>query len=318
MTDTGRWFADRWNATDFKYNFANGSTIEFFSADSDAKLRGARRDILYMNECNNMTFHAYMELAARTKKRVYLDWNPVNEFWFHTELKNDKDVDFIIVNYEDNEACPESALNFILKAKEKANTSEYWANWYKVYGLGQIGSLQGTIFQFKTIEAIPTNAELIAYGLDWGYSSDPTAFVEVWKHDKALYINELIYQTGLTNSDIIAKLNTLTIDKYKDIIADSAEPKSIEDLYRGGYKRIFPAQKGADSIRNSINTLQEHDIYVTERSVNGIKEFRNYAWTKDKTGKQTDVPIDAYSHLIDAIRYVALNKLKKRSRIILD
>jgi phage terminase large subunit len=318
MSDTGRWFADRWNATDFKYNFANGSVIEFFSADSDAKLRGARRDILYMNECNNMTFHAYMELAARTKKRVYLDWNPVNEFWFHTELKNDKDVDFIIVNYEDNEACPESALNFILKAKEKALTSEYWANWYKVYGLGEIGSLQGTIFQFKTIDAIPSNAELVAYGLDWGYSNDPTAFVEVWKHDNKLFINELIYQTGLTNSDIIAKLNTLTIDKYKDIIADSAEPKSIEDLYRGGYKRIFPAQKGADSIRNSINTLQEHELYVTEKSVNLIKEFRNYAWTKDKTDKQTDVPIDAYNHGIDAVRYIALNKLKKRSRIILD
>ena len=318
MVDTGRWFPDRWNATDFKYTFANGSVIEFFSADTDAKLRGARRDILYMNECNNMTFHAYMELAARTKQRVYMDWNPVNEFWFHAELKNDSDVDFIIVNYLDNEACPESALNFILKAKEKALTSEYWANWYRVYGLGEIGSLQGTIFQFSTIVEIPKDAELVSYGCDWGYSNDPTAFIAVYRLDNKIFINELIYQTGLTNSDIISKLNTLEIDKYKDIIADSAEPKSIEDLYRGGYKRIFPAQKGADSIRNSIDTLQQFEIIVTESSVNVIKELRNYAWSKDKNGTQTDVPIDAYNHSLDALRYVALNKLKKRSRIILD
>ena len=156
MVLTGRWNPNRWNATDFKYTFANNSAIEFFSAENDSKLRGARRDYLYMNEANNMTFHAYTELASRTKKGVYLDWNPVNEFWFHTDLMNDHDVDFLIVNYEDNEACPESALNFILKAKEKAKTSTFWANWYNVYGLGQLGSLEGVVFpNWEQIDTIP-------------------------------------------------------------------------------------------------------------------------------------------------------------------
>jgi len=159
MIFTGRWFDERWNATDFKYTFHNGSIIEFFSADNDSKLRGARRDWLYMNECNNMTFHAYTELASRTKKGVYLDWNPTNEFWFHNELQGDEDVDFLIVNYLDNEACPESALKFILKAKEKAKTSKYWENWYNVYGLGEIGQLEGVIFNnWKTIDIIPSDA----------------------------------------------------------------------------------------------------------------------------------------------------------------
>jgi phage terminase large subunit len=174
MSDTGRWVDTRWNASDFKYTFANGSMIEFFSADVDAKLRGARRDYLYMNECNNIVFNAYNELAMRTKQGIYLDWNPTNEFWFHTEIQNDSNVDFITINYLDNEACPQSAIDFILNAKAKASTSTFWDNWYKVYGLGLLGSLQGTIFQFSQCEEIPKEAELISYGMDFGFTNDPT------------------------------------------------------------------------------------------------------------------------------------------------
>lgn len=313
MVETGRWVESRWNATDFKYTFANKSQIEFFSADADAKLRGARRDWLYMNECNNMTFHAYNELASRTKNGVYLDWNPTNEFWFHEHLINDNDVDFLIINYLDNESCPESALNFILKAKEKAKTSDYWLNWYKVYGLGEIGSLQGTVFEFSICKQIPTNAKLLAYGLDWGYSSDPTAFVEVWQMDKELYINELIYETKLTNSMIVERFNKLKVSKYVQIVADSSEPKSIQDISNFGYSNIIGAKKGADSIVNSIDTLQQFKIHITEQSTNVIKEFRQYRWGTDKDGKQTNIPQDANNHSIDAIRYVALNKINKAS-----
>jgi phage terminase large subunit len=214
MFETGRWFDDRWNATDFKYNFANGSQIEFFSADNDAKLRGARRDWLYMNECNNMTFHSYTELASRTKQGVFLDWNPTNPFWFHDELINDPDVDFIIINYTDNEACPESALNFILKAKEKADAgSAFWANWFRVYGLGEIGSLDGVVFQnWQQCERIPAESEFISYGLDWGFTNDPTALVEVFRYDGKIYINELLYQTKLTNSEIVNHLKQLVVN----------------------------------------------------------------------------------------------------------
>ena len=299
MVETGRWVDSRWNATDFKYNFSNGSQIEFFSADNDSKLRGARRDYLYMNEANNMTFHAYTELASRTKKGVYLDWNPVNEFWFHTDLQNDSDVDFIIVTYEDNEACPESALNFILKAKEKAKTSSYWENWYKVYGLGQIGTLEGVIFNnWQAIDTIPNDARLIGYGIDFGYSNDPTAIVEVYKWNDKRIVNEICYQKELSNSQI-SKFITSKLPTY----CDSAEPKSIAELTKLGV-RAFGVTKGSDSINFGIQTMQGQEYLVTKQSTNLINELRKYAWDKDKkTGDTLNKPIDMYNHAIDAFRY---------------
>lgn len=299
MIETNRFIDSRWNATDFKYNFANGSQIEFFSADNDAKLRGARRDYLYMNEANNMTFHAYTELASRTKKGVYLDWNPVNEFWFHSELQNDSDVDFIIVTYEDNEACPESALNFILKAKEKAKTSSYWDNWYKVYGLGQIGNLEGVIFNnWKTIDTIPNDARLLGYGIDFGYTNDPTAIVEIYKWNEHRIVNEICYNKGLSNSQIAKYINT-KLPCY----CDSAEPKSIAELRMYGVN-AHAVTKGSDSINFGIQIMQEESYLVTSKSLNLINELRKYAWDKDKkTGAKLNKPIDDYNHGIDSWRY---------------
>lgn len=315
MISTGRWVDSRWNASDFKYTFANGSTIEFFSADNDSKLRGARRDYLYMNEANNMTFHAYTELASRTKEGIWLDWNPTNEFWFHTELQHDHDVDFLIINYTDNEACPESALNFILKAKEKAKTSTFWDNWYKVYGLGQLGSLEGVIFSnWQTIDSIPKEATLLGFGLDFGYTNDPTALVGVYRYDGKIIVDEVIYQTGLLNSDIIKRMQH---DRRAVIYADSAEPKSIEEIRRAGFN-IKPVSKGADSINFGITVLQEQDILVTSNSTNLIKELRSYCWDKDKTGKVLNKPIDYLNHAMDALRYFAMMELTtKRKKIII-
>lgn len=303
MVLTGRWNSNRWNATDFKYTFSNNSAIEFFSAENDSKLRGARRDYLYMNEANNMTFHAYTELASRTKKGVYLDWNPVNEFWFHTDLMNDADVDFLIVNYEDNEACPESALNFILKAKEKAKTSTFWANWYNVYGLGQLGSLEGVVFpNWEQIDTIPAEAKFLGCGLDFGYSNDPTALIGVYEYNGKIIADEMIYSTSLLNSDIIKLMKQ---DKRLPIWADSAEPKSIEEIRRAGFN-IKAVVKGADSINFGISVLQQRDILVTKQSTNLIKELRNYSWDTDKTGKRLNRPCDDFNHAIDAMRYFAM------------
>lgn len=304
MIATHRYLDMRWNASDFKYTFANGSVIEFFSADNDAKLRGARRDYLYMNECNNMTFHAYTELASRTKKGVYLDWNPVNEFWFHTELQGDDDVDFLIVNYKDNEACPESALNFILKAKEKSKTSTYWENWYRVYGLGEIGNLEGVIFDnWKTIDTIPSEANLLGIGLDFGYTNDPTAIVEVYNWNGKRILNEICYRTGMVNSDI-AKV----LPNYVPIYADSSEPKSIEEIRRHG-KTIKGVTKGKDSINFGIQVMQQQEYLVTSKSTNIIKEFRNYTWDKDKQGNKLNKPVDFQNHICDAIRYHEMETL---------
>jgi phage terminase large subunit len=311
MTVTGRFNAARWNATDFRYKFANGSYIEFFSADDDSKLRGARRDRLYMNEANNLSFHAYTELAARTKQSVILDWNPVKEFWFHSELMQDEDVDFLILTYKDNEACPKSARDFIEKARVKAETSEYWANWYKVYGLGQVGTLQGAIYEdFEVVEGIDVSrAKFVALGLDWGFSNDPTALVAIYRQGDCLLIQELLYSTGLTNQDIADKLRTLGITRAWEIVADSAEPKSIEEIYRLGFN-IKPAEKGPDSVRNGIDILKRFKLQVTKDSTNLIKELRSYTWATDKEGKNTGVPIDSFNHACDAMRYVALNKLR--------
>lgn len=309
MIATGRWQDAHWNASDFRYKFGNNSVIEFFSADNDSKLRGARRDILYMNECNNMTFHAYTELASRTKKAVYLDWNPVNEFWFHEHLLGDDDVDFIIVNYQDNEACPESALKFIEKAKEKAKTSAYWENWYRVYGLGEIGNLEGVIFNnWKQIDSIPDEAELIGIGLDFGYSNDPTAAVEVYRYNGQRILNELIYQKGLLNSQI-AKLLPDNVTIY----ADSAEPKSIEEIRLHG-KRIRATTKGKDSVIYGIQTMQEQEYLVTSSSLNLIKELRNYQWKRDKSNQGTNIPIDDFNHAIDATRYHEIETLGINSK----
>lgn len=305
MVETGRFDDARWNASDFKYTFANGSQIEFFSADNDAKLRGARRDWLYMNECNNMTFHSYTELASRTKQGVYLDWNPTNTFWFHNELLNDKDVDFLTINYTDNEACPESALNFILKAKEKAEQGNaFWQNWYKVYGLGEIGNLEGVIFNnWQQIDKIPADAKLIGIGCDFGYTNDPTALIEVYTYNGRRYVNELIYRSGMLNSDI-AKV----LPKGVIVYADSSEPKSIDEIKRYGIM-IKGVTKGKDSIKYGIDVMQQQEYFVTSQSENLIKELRSYSWDKDKEGKKLNRPIEYFNHAIDALRYHEMEAL---------
>jgi phage terminase large subunit len=306
MQVTNRWNRDGWNASDFKYNFKNGAFIEFFSADNDSKLRGARRDVLYMNEANNMSFYAYTELAMRTKDFCFLDWNPVSEFWFDTELKQDDNVNFITLTWEDNEAAPPSAVDFILRAKEKGKTSKYWANWFKVYGLGQVGSLEGVIFNnWKQIDSIPSEAQYLGNGLDFGYSNDPTAIIDFYEWNGKIIWDERTYQKGLLNNQIanILKTNNLIT------VAESAEPKSIAEIKLHGIK-IIPTEKGADSIQFGIQLIQDKDFVVTARSLNLIKELRGYTWRTDKTGKSLNVPIDAFNHAIDAARYFYLWKFK--------
>jgi phage terminase large subunit len=302
MINTNRWHSSRWHGTDSKYTFSNGSYIEFFGADSAEKLRGGRRDRLYMNEANNMPFNAYTELAVRTKGSVTMDWNPTSPFWFHEELKDDKDVDFLIINYLDNESCPQSAIDFILKAKDKANNSKFWKNWYNVYGLGLIGSLEGVIFNnWKQIDTIPSEAKIFSRGMDFGYTNDPTTLVDIYKYNDKLIFDERLYKTKMVNAEIanFFKINNIG-SPYT--IADSAEPKSIEELKRAGVY-IKGAAKGRDSVMHGIQMLQQYKILVTSSSTNLIKELRNYTWDSDKSGANINKPIDAYNHLIDACRY---------------
>jgi phage terminase large subunit len=311
MQWTGRWVADRWNKTLLTYNFANGSIIEFFSADSEARLRGARRQVVYINEANNIDFESYYQLAIRTSEAIYIDFNPTHEFWAHTEVLPEQDAELIILTYNDNEALPDTIRRDIELNRTKAETSAYWANWWKVYGLGQVGTLQGAIYEdFEVVEGIDVSrAKFVALGLDWGFSNDPTALVAIYRQGDCLLIQELLYATGLTNQDIADKLRTLGITRAWEIVADSAEPKSIEEIYRLGFN-IKPAEKGPDSVRNGIDILKRFKLQVTKDSTNLIKELRSYTWATDKEGKNTGVPIDSFNHACDAMRYVALNKLR--------
>jgi phage terminase large subunit len=304
MKWTGRFFEDRFNKSLLRYEFANGSVIEFFSADDSSKLRGARRDILYINECNNVTFDSYNELAIRTRKEVYLDFNPANEFWVHTELKNEPDSDFLILTYKDNEALDQSIIDQIEKNKEKAKTSTYWANWWKVYGEGQLGMLEGVVFSnWKQIDTIPKEAKLLGIGLDFGYTNDPTAIIEIYNYNGQRIVNELAYQTGLLNSEI-AKL----LPKHVPVYADSSEPKSIDEIKRYGIT-IKGVTKGKDSINYGIDVIQRQEYLVTANSGNLIKELRSYVWDTDKQGKRLNKPINFNDHAIDAFRYHEMETL---------
>jgi phage terminase large subunit len=308
---TNNYKEDNWNLSSLKYEFTNKSFIEFFSADQPDKLRGARRDILFINECNNISFDSYQQLAIRTKKFIYLDYNPTSEFWVHEHLINDPDSELIILTYKDNEALDASIIKEIEKAKEKAATSTYWANWWRVYGLGEIGSLQGVVFEdWEQVDAIPNEAQLIAHGMDFGFTNDPTTLVAVYKQDGKIWIDEVLYRTNMTNNDIGNFLKSINFER-KELICDSAEPKSIEELRLQGFN-VHSAIKGPDSIKIGIDILKRYKLMVTKRSTNLIKELRAYTWDKDNTGTYTGKPIDYMNHAIDSLRYVGLNKLNNR------
>jgi phage terminase large subunit len=326
MLATKRWRDEAYNKTDRVYTFANGSYIEFFSADSEGRVRGPRRNVLYINECNNIAFDTYYQLAIRTDQEIWLDYNPSNEFWVHTELADDIDAEVLTLTYRDNEALAPSIVREIEKNRTKAFHDEtlegealfaesnikssYWANWWKVYGLGKLGSLEGVIFSnWFIIKTVPLDAKLIGYGQDFGFTSDPAATVAVYGYDGKIIVDELLYKRGLINSELVKEYKRLGVKTNAPIWADKAEPKSIKEISGYGF-RIGGADKGPDSVNFGIDLLQGYEILVTERSTNLIAELRSYIWERDKkTGQNTNAPKDANNHAIDALRYLAVMML---------
>jgi len=294
MEEQGYWRPSQWNKTDYIYTFETGSKIEFFSADQPGKVRGPRRDVLFLNEANNVSYEIFTQLEVRTRKFIWLDWNPVAEFWFYEELLGKrKDVDFITLTYKDNEACPPEVVKAIEARKENKL-------WWQVYGLGQLGEPEGRIYTgWKMIDEIPHEARLERYWLDFGYSNDPTAIGAVYYYNGGYILDEVAYKKGLSNKQIADVFLNLP---QALVVADSAEPKSIDEIKSYGVM-IMPSEKGKDSVLAGIQFVQDQRISVTKRSVNVWKEYRNYLWLTDKDGKIINEPSPIFNHHMDGIRY---------------
>ena len=312
MVLTGRWDSNKFNRSTLKYTFSNGSYIEFFSADQDDKLRGARRTDLYVNEANNIGFEAYNQMSIRTSGVIWIDFNPTSTFWAHNEVANQPDADFIKLTYKDNEGLPSSIVKELESARVKAKTSAYWENGCLVYLDGEIGSLQGAcIPDWKQIDKIPSEARLMSYGMDFGYSADPTSLVAMYKLNDGYIFDEVLYRKKMLNSDIS---NILKDNDIREMVwADSAEPKSIAELKTYGHM-VQGVSKGRDSIVYGLNLINQNKISVTSRSTNLIHELRNYVWMKDKEGNTLNKPIDRFNHAIDAARYVLMSELENSHR----
>lgn len=291
-----KYFEDaRWNKTDFTYTFPTNTKLEFFSADQPSKVRGPRRDILFINEANNISYETYTQLEIRTNKVIWLDWNPVSEFWWYTEVLPHNDVDFVTLTYKDNEALSQSIVQAIEARRHNKN-------WFKVYGEGQLGEAEGRIYTgWALIDDIPHEARLERRGLDFGYSVDPSAIVDIYYYNGGYILDERLYRKGMSNKDIADFINNLE-HPHTMVVADSAEPKSIDEIHMYGVS-IIPVVKGRDSINQGIQYVQDQKISVTKRSVNLIKEYRNYLWDDDKDGNRMNKPIDAFNHILDAVRY---------------
>ncbi|HEY1645213.1 MAG TPA: terminase large subunit [Candidatus Saccharimonadales bacterium] len=296
MKDRNYWDEDSWHATKHIYTFPTGSKIEFFSVDTYGKAHGPRRDVLFMNECNNLDYKIADQLITRTREIVWMDWNPTNEFWFYTELQpNRTDIDFITLTYKDNEALDQVTINEIEGHRHNKN-------WWRVYGQGLLGEVEGRIFtNWALIDHIPHEARLERRGLDFGYSNDPTALIDVYYYNGGFILDERIYRKGLTNKQIA---DYILNDENPNVVvfADSAEPKSIDEIRSYGVT-MLPAQKGPGSITQGISYIQDQQIAVTKRSTNLIHEYRNYMWETDKDGKIINKPMDMFNHGMDALRY---------------
>jgi len=308
MEGHGYYNDNNWNRTDYIYTFETGTKIEFFSADSPDKVRGPRRDVLFINEANNISYETYTQLAIRTNEDIYIDYNPVAEFWVHDEIVNNRDKDtgelivdhdFIILTYKDNDALPPAVVQELESRKNRPA-------WWKVFGEGQLGGAEGVIYpKWNQIDGIPDGARLERYGIDFGYSNDPTVIVAVYYYNQGYILDEILFQKGVSNKQIA---DTILAQEMKALaVADSAEPKSIDEIRSYGVN-IVPAIKGQGSVLQGIQAVQDQHIEVTKRSTNVIKANRNYVWDTDQEGKATNKPSHFWSDAMDAVRY-AINSI---------
>jgi phage terminase large subunit len=301
------------------YRFPNGSFVKFIGLDKNDLGKGTRCDVAFFNEANKIDRESYVQVASRAGI-VYADFNPDAEFFLHTDVIPRPDCDFITLTFRDNEVLPERERSEIIRYKQLGYNelgeviNNYWANKWRVYGLGEIGAIDGVVFEnWNEVEQVPATAKLVAYGLDFGYTNDPSACVGVYIFNNEYYLDEVMYSTGMLNDDIFTQLKPIVGSEV--VYADAAEPKSIEELRRKGLN-VLACVKGSDSVMYGINLLQEKKLNVTKKSINLKNELRYYTWMVDKNGAKMNKPIDNHNHAIDAIRYAVTSKEKFRANYI--
>lgn len=295
------------NKTELTYHFDNGSWVEFFSTDSEQKLRGRKRDILFVNEANELLFIEWQQLKMRTTCFAIIDYNPsfTDEHWICDINKEEKTYHFIST-YKDNPFLEQVIVDEIESLKHK--NESLW----KIYGLGLQAQIEGLIFNnVQLIDEMPMSKKKF-YGMDFGFTNDPTAIVEVIITNDAIYINELCYKTEMVTRDIITELKA-NVEEGKRVISESADPRLIKEISNAGIT-ITPVEKYPGSIEAGINKMLEYKICITRKSYNAIREFKNYTYEQNKEGKWLNKPIDAFNHIIDAVRYVIMTEVLGRNR----
>ena len=281
-----------------------GNLIEFTSLDQSQKIRGRKRDLLFINEGNELYWEDWQQLIFRTQERIILDFNPSDEYhWIYDNVITREDCDFYKTTYLDNPFLEDIIKKEIERLKE--TDDQYW----QIYGLGERATSINTIFKYIEVNKIPENAKLIAYGMDFGYSNDPTTLVSVYSFEYNLFIKEHLYRTQMTTQDINIFLKEQSL-LSNPIYADSAEPRLIAELRRMGHN-IFPSLKGKDSVNAGIDLLKRYKLHITSDSHNAIQEFRNYKWKEDRSGKLINVPEDKHNHIIDPCRYATYSILSR-------
>lgn len=303
MIEWGVWTCGTMNRSEFIFTFNNGSWIEFFSCENEQKLRGSKRQILFVNEANEISFIEWQQLQMRTTRFSIIDYNPTfsEEHWIN-QVNEERRTCFWISTYKDNPFLEQKVIDEI--------ESLQWKNksLWQVFGLGQRAVVEGLIFPIvQIVDYIPRQAERHRYvGMDFGYTNDPTAIIGVYIWKDALYLDELCYQTHMLTADIIRELKA--IDWQPEIISESADPRMVDEIYNAGLD-IKAVHKYQGSVNAGIMKMKEYKIHITRRSSNLIKEFHNYTYRQDKEGRWLNEPIDAFNHGIDAVRYAIIEKV---------
>lgn len=292
------WQDGWWNATDKLYTIpTTKSSIEFFSADNEGKVHGSARDYLFLNECYFVDYEIYRQLAVRTRKRIMLDYNPRSRFWVDERLLGRDGVALIHSTYKDNPHLTPMQI-----AEIESNKGDN--NWWRVYGLGETGSVEGLVYKdFSIVADMPKQFKNQFYAIDFGFTNDPTAILRVSLSGGELWIEELAYNTGMLNKDIANVLLDSGAMRGSNIVADSSEPKSIAEINALTNLNVRPTAKGAGSIVAGITAVQSYKLNVSQGALGTIDELRNYSWKRDTNGNYINVPTDKYNHALDALRY---------------